>query len=43
MGIFLSGAAHIMGISVLLVLASALVWDYRKVNKMMIMKKAGCK
>ncbi len=42
LGIFLSGVAHIMGISILLVLVSALVWDYRKVNKMMITIKAGC-
>ena len=36
-GIFLSGAFHFILISALLLLVSALVWDYRKTNKMMIM------
>ena len=39
-GIFLSGAIHFFAISVLAVLVSALVWDYRKTKKMMIMIKA---
>jgi hypothetical protein len=36
-GIFLSGAFHFILISALLVLVSALVWDYRKANKMIIL------
>lgn len=36
-GIFLSGVFHFILISALLVLASALIWDYRKANRMRIM------
>ena len=41
LGILLSGGIHFMGIGVLLFLASALIWDYRKTNKTMITMKTG--
>ena len=39
-GFFLSGAFHLMLIAALMGLVFALVWDYRKVNKAIIMLKA---